>query len=254
MGNKFASITNPDAYLAYYQQNGLFVGPPPKVIVLSYLQFPKTITPLPQAMPVWGGKGRQDAKGHAGWIQLSAMGAPAFAILFESLLAWGCRRFILLGLAGSLGKHSLGTIFIPNTVQGEDGTSKAYQQALQESSSPNVLEEMTFSPDIQTALAQACTPVSVAPGKVISTDAFFLETPTKLKNWQQQKCEAVDLECATLATLAQAYEAQAGAALVISDRLDPTQPWRPQFRSELITQASKHLIQAALEVAKSGKI
>ena len=254
MGNIFASITNPAAYLAYYQQNGLFLGTPPKIIVLSYLPFPKTITPLPQAMPVWGGKGRQDEIGHTGWIQLSAMGAPAFAILFESLLAWGCRHFILLGLAGSLAQHALGTIFIPTTVQGEDGTSKAYQQALQELSSTPLVEEMAFSPDIQKALAQACGPRAITPGKVISTDAFFLETPTKLKNWQHQKCTAVDLECATLARLAQAYEAQAGAALVISDRLDPTQPWRPQFRSELITQASMHLIEAALEVAKSEKI
>jgi uridine phosphorylase len=251
MALNISSYTQPATYLAYWQGQGLFLGKAPATFILSYLPWPKELTPLPYALPVLGGKGKcshqmQDApltdEAYA-VISLNSMGAPALAILLEALIAWGGKRFILIGTAGSLGTIQMGDLITPTQGWGEDGVSQEYHRAAAGHNTPR--PSWCFPHQVwQENFNAVFTPV-----KLVTTDAFFLETPTKVQAWQALGIKAIDLEAAAFFKICQLREVPAAAAMVISDIVQ--EAWRPKFKQAELSTKALELWQKVLAIATS---
>lgn len=155
-------------------------------------------------------------------IALASVGAPAAAALFETMIAIGCTKFVAIGSSGGLvSELPPGTVVVPNAAIRDEGVSYHYAP-------PARLAHP--DPEIQAVLLQAFwdaghTPVSA---KVWTTDAFFRETSGKVAARVAEGAVAVDMEAASLATIASFRDVRLGHAIYLADTLhsdewDPTE-------------------------------
>jgi len=119
-------------------------------------------------------------------------GAPTSAIMLEMAIASGVKSVVAFGTAGSLGGKTLPhEIIIPSAAIREDGVSYHYmpdsEEVEQDEASIDVLKR-----EIQKHGLDFLT------GKTWTTDAFFRETASKVKEMKARGCICVDMECSAL--------------------------------------------------------
>jgi uridine phosphorylase len=136
-------------------------------------------------------KGRKIAVMHPG------VGAPFAAALLEYMIAHGSRKFLACGSAGVLDKDiAVGHILIPESAVRDEGASYHYLPPSREvHASPKGIKA------IKKILEQY--KISYLISKTWTTDAFYRETPEKVKMRRKEGCLTVEMEAATFFAVAQ---------------------------------------------------
>ncbi|HVN53807.1 MAG TPA: nucleoside phosphorylase [Anaerolineaceae bacterium] len=165
------------------------------------------------------------------------LGSPAAVIMVEELVAFGVKRFISLGLAGSIQPQAqAGEWLVVNRAARDEGVSRHY---LPEGRWAEADGEITAF--LQNNL--------VASGRVIrsgaawTTDTPFREMPTEIEAWQNEGVCAVDMETAALFSVGQALGVQVAAALVLADQVLPT-GWVPPSNPRTVQLSLRGMLDA----------
>ena len=173
---------------------------------------------------------------------LARVGAPACTVDFEEIIAMGVKKLVLFGSCGVLSKDiPSGHIIVPTAAIRDEGTSYHYipssdEIKLQEESIKtitNTLEKIKY-PYIK--------------GKTWTTDAPYRETTTKLNNRKNQGCIAVEMECASMAAVAQFRNIQFAQFLYSADNLDALK-WEPRGLENAKLSQEEVYMAIALECA-----
>jgi uridine phosphorylase len=169
------------------------------------------------------------------------VGAPAAALAAEFLIALGCREIVAFGICGSLdGRLRIGATAIPVDAVPEDGTSGLYLpgQGL-----------LTADAGLSERVRAAAEAEGLSPraARTWTTDAFFRETPEKVKRFGALGCRVVEMEFAALAAVASFRGAKVAGLLVVSDELFAGK-WKPGFLAPSFRLALRRGLAALLRL------
>lgn len=161
---------------------------------------------------LWGYTGRA-SDGETLTIQSTGIGGPSAAIVISELVDLGARRFLRVGTCGGLRPGlALGDLLIATEAIAADGTSRALGAAERVAAPPDLLGGLT---------AAGRGEAAVHSGTIVSTDVFYDRRGLE-SGWSEAGALAVEMEVATLFTLASARGFDAGALLVVSDLVLPS--------------------------------
>ncbi len=138
-----------------------------------------------------------EAYGARAAVYMPMIGGPAAASTMEESIPIGGKYFVFFGAAGVLERGvSHGKLLLPTAAVRDEGLSYHYLPAA---------DEVELSPMDVNACRAAMTELGVpcAEGKTWTTDAFYRETRAKVMRRKEQGCISVEMECASLAAVAQ---------------------------------------------------
>ena len=124
------------------------------------------------------------------------VGGPLAAGMLEVAVALGCRKFIACGGAGVLDREiAVGSIIVPRSAVRDEGTSYHYLP-------PG--REVEASPAGVSAIEQVLTRngINYLVSKTWTTDAPYRETPARVQLRKSEGCATVEMEAATLFSVA----------------------------------------------------
>lgn len=158
-----------------------------------------------------------DWAGHRLAVTFPGVGAPWAAAKLEELIAVGCRKFIVVGSGGVLIDNlPKGHIIVPTSAVRDEGCSYHYLPPGREvSPSPAAVQAIQ-----EVLTAHGCPYVS---GKIWTTDAFYRETPARVKRRRDEGCIAVDMEASALFAVAKFRNVIIGQILLAGDDLSGDQ-------------------------------
>lgn len=124
------------------------------------------------------------------------VGAPMSVAMLEDVYMMGVKKVIVFGTCGVLDEDVEDcSIIIPDWAVRDEGTSYHYAPASDEIE-VNVKYRKVFTGMLDELQ------VKYTVGKVWTTDAFYRETPEKIKRRKKQGCICVDMECSANAAVA----------------------------------------------------
>lgn len=176
-----------------------------------------------------------------GLVHSAAPGAPLLAATVEELIAFGVKRFISLGLAGSLQPDlHPGAIVLCDRAIRDEGTSHHYLP-------PARMVEADLALLEKISLTFSARGISHSRGASWTTDAPYRETRREVAAYRTQGVKTVEMEAAALLALGQSYSLQTAAVMVIGDRLaDLT--WQPPDDERPLRHS---LVEAAAAIVES---
>ena len=125
------------------------------------------------------------------------VGAPLAAGFLEEAIAIGCRKFIACGGAGVLDNSiAVGHLIVPESALRDEGTSYHYLPPARE-----VHADTAAVGAITKTLSRHQVPFLKT--KTWTTDAFYRETPPKVRRRREEGCLAVEMEAAAFFAVAQ---------------------------------------------------
>jgi len=141
------------------------------------------------------------------------VGAPWAAGHMEELTAYGCRKYMVCGGCGVLQKDiAVGQLIIPVAAIRDEGTSYHYAPPSREMAMSERVVQV-----IETELTKQNAPY--IKGKTWTTDAFFRETPAKIKLRKEENCIAVDMEASAFMAIAAYNNVDFGQIFYAGDNL-----------------------------------
>jgi DeoD family purine-nucleoside phosphorylase len=156
-------------------------------------------------------------------IQSTGMGGPSAAIIITELAILGAQRMIRVGTCGALNPTlELGALILAREAIPGDGTSKALGATTR------------VEPDekLTNAIANAAGP-KLHQGPIVTTDLFY-DGAENEQDWADEGALAVEMETATLFTIARNKGLQAASLLIITDLILPT---RSRIADQALTEA-----------------
>ena len=167
---------------------------------------------------LWGYTGAA-ADGGPLTIQSSGMGGPSAAIVVTELAELGARRLIRVGTCGALDPSlELGALLVVSEALAVDGASRGLGAGERAAPDSALLAALRDGGEASEAL-------------VASTDLFYAGDDEALKD---AGAEAVEMESATLFTLARRLGLAAGSVLIVSDTIFPN---RTRIDPDLLVKA-----------------
>jgi len=143
----------------------------------------------------------------------AAVGAPQAAGHLEELTAYGCRKYIACGGCGVLQNDiAVGHLIIPVSAVRDEGTSYHYAPPSRE-----MHMSETAIAAIEKTLTKKNAPYIKA--KTWTTDAFFRETPAKIKLRKEEGCVTVEMETSAFIAVAKYNNVEFGQILYAGDSL-----------------------------------
>jgi DeoD family purine-nucleoside phosphorylase len=155
---------------------------------------------------LWGYTGKA-ADGRLLSIQSTGMGGPSAAIVATELIELGARRLLRIGTCGGLDSElEPGQLLVVNEAIADDGTSQALggHAPLARVPAPGTLTEALQSDGDQRIAV------------VVSTDLFY-DVDDRMPSWTAAGALAVEMEAATIFTVAARHGVEAGCALLVSN-------------------------------------
>jgi len=150
-------------------------------------------------------------------IQSTGMGGPSAAIVVTELIELGARRLLRVGTCGGLAHElELGQILVVDAALADDGTSQALggHPPLGRVAAPSILTDALLSDGGQ-------------PATVVSADLFY-DSDDRVPGWIAAGAVAVEMEAATVFTVAARHGVEAGCALLVSNILGDERYIEPQ--------------------------
>lgn len=179
------------------------------------------------------------------WVALAMMdvGAAASAGTLEELFAMGVKKAVVFGTCGVLDRKIEDcSVIIPDCAVRDEGTSYHYAPASDEI--PVNRESMKLVKNLMKELR-----VRYTVGKTWSTDAFYRETPQKVRLRKQQGCICVDMECSANAAVAQFRGKKLVQFFYAADNLD-AEKWEVRsLANESRLEEKDRIAAIALELA-----
>lgn len=187
-----------------------------------------------------------DADGTAIALVLPWVGAPAAAACIEEIFPLGGKYFVFSGCVGVL-RHDIadGHLILPTAAIRDEGLSYHYLPPA---------EEITLDPACVSACREALKTLGLpyAEGKTWTTDAFYRETRGKVEKRKEQGCVCVEMECASLAAVAQFRNVKFAQFFWAADNLDAPE-WDQRGLSHRGDSLWEKVFAAAVETGKNMK-
>ena len=164
------------------------------------------------------------------------IGAPYATMLLEDLIAWGARRILFFGWAGTLVEEvAIGDLLVAGGAFIDEGTSGHYSGAGRGdlATAPGEVTDR-----LRTDLSRAG--IAHHGGEVWSTDAIYRETHEKVAYFREKSALAVEMELSAMFTVAAFRNVEMGALLAISDDLSG-EAWRPGFGDKRFKETRKRV-------------
>lgn len=162
-----------------------------------------------------------DTNNQIGIFTRIEVGAPIVTMLLEQMIAFGVKKFITIGTAGTLQEDiNIGELIICDSAIREEGTSNHY---LKKSKYAYASKGMTEK--IKKSFQKYNQDYKI--GSSWTTDAPYRETIVKAKKYQKEGIVTVDMESSALFSVAKFRNVQMGAIFTISDSLAKFK-WNPQ--------------------------
>jgi uridine phosphorylase len=152
-------------------------------------------------------RGRRLAFFHPG------VGAPLAAGLLEEVIAFGCKKFVVIGGAGVLEKElTVGRLILVTGALRDEGVSYHYLEPGREiQTHPAALQALRSTLEARR--------VPFVSGKTWTTDAPYRETPSMIDARRAEGCLTVEMESASLLAVAQFRKVLLGQVLYAGDDL-----------------------------------
>jgi uridine phosphorylase len=159
---------------------------------------------------LWGYTGTA-ADGHPLTIQSTGIGGPSAATVMFELHRLGARRLLQVGTCAALDRTlELGQLLIADRVLAGDGASRSLGAASVVAPAAPLLAALIAGAD-----------GSARQGLVVSCDLLYAGLDQPAADWVAAGARAVEMQTATVFTVARRLGAEAGAVLIVSDRLPP---------------------------------
>jgi uridine phosphorylase len=167
------------------------------------------------------------------------LGAPAMAILVEEYVAFGVRRFLSIGVAGTLQPHlQAGDVVVCDSAIRGEGTSHRYLPPARRVKADSVLVS-----SLRSGLAHQG--LRFCQGVSWTTDTPYRETRREADTYRKEGILTVEMEAAALFAAARALGAQAAAVFVIADRLLP-EGWEPPLGGTIVKKNLEAVLEASV--------
>ncbi len=176
-------------------------------------------------------------------VQSTGMGGPSAGIVIHELIELGARQLLRVGTCGALDTGlALGDLVVATEAIAADGTSRALGAG----------DRVTASPDLlAVVIATADAPCHrTHQGPIVTSDVFYDDRGLE-PGWSAAGALAVEMEAATLFTLADARGVQAAALLVVSDIILPE---RVRIGPDELRAAEQRMGAAALRALTAGPV
>ena len=147
-------------------------------------------------------------------LSLPHVGGPAASAFMEEVWPLGGRCFVFFGAAGALDRSiPLNSFLLPTAALRDEGLSYHYLPPA---------EEVALDPACVEACRGALETLGLpyTQGKTWTTDAFYRETRRKVERRRAQGCISVEMECASLAAVAQFRGLRFAQFFYTTDNLD----------------------------------
>jgi DeoD family purine-nucleoside phosphorylase len=146
-------------------------------------------------------------------IQSTGMGGPSAAIVASELIELGAERLLRIGTCGGLSAElELGQLIVAPEAIADDGTSCALggHERWARVAAPGLLSGVLA--EVEAGSGQQATAV----GPVVSSDLFY-DADDRIDQWVSAGALGVEMETATIFTLAARRGVEAGCVLLVSN-------------------------------------
>jgi uridine phosphorylase len=171
----------------------------------------------------------------------TGIGCPSAAIAVEELSRVGCETFVRVGTTGALQEGiEIGDMVVASGAAKNEGTSKRYESV-----------EFPAVPDFEVLQALVDSAESrgedVHVGPIASDDAYYAETDEYVDEWEEAGILSVEMEAATVFTLARRKGLRAGAICTVDGNLvEGTQ--KGADSDEELPEKAKDNVERAIEL------
>ncbi len=241
---------NPSDFIGYVRKGGgLGPGPAPEAVILCYQRsLFEEVCASHRVRPAEGyfGPHLRYLEDEGGRIALAGnfgVGAPAAAVMLEELIAFGSRRFVSVGTAGSLlADLPPGSLVLCDSALRDEGTSYHYLPG-----GGLVYPSEGLTGRLRASLASRG--LACREGASWTTDAIYRETPQEVLAHAAKGALVVEMEAAALFAVARFRSCLIAACFTVSDTLAEL-AWRPEFHAETTAEGLESLFGAALDALK----
>jgi uridine phosphorylase len=181
----------------------------------------------------------KDSKNRIAVTPRFGVGAPVTASHMEELIAFGVKKFLIIGSAGFLQKNlHYGDIVVCDKAIRDEGTSHHYfksgKYAYASKSLVRKIEEVLKKSGIK-----------YTKGTSWTVDAPYRETVAEVKKYQKEGVLTVEMEASAVFAVAKYRNVEAGAIFTVGDSLGELE-WKPKFH--ITEKYLKKLFKVAIEV------
>ncbi|MDH5019376.1 nucleoside phosphorylase [Halobacterium rubrum] len=146
-------------------------------------------------------------------ISSTGIGCPSAAIAVEELAKAGVETFIRVGTIGGLQADvEVGDMIVANGAAKEEGTSKRYESPVY----PAVPDYDVLAGLVESAESND---EDVHVGPIVSDDAFYNESDEYVADWEDANLLGIEMEAATVFSLARRRGLAAGAICTVDGNL-----------------------------------
>lgn len=142
----------------------------------------------------------------------AVVGSASIAMMTDFLIGYGVKIIIACGGCGVLDNIPAGDVIIPVTALRDEGASYHYLPPSRE-----IQLDIDMISIIKNTLKEHDVPF--IESKTWTTDAFYRETPDMIQYRKDEGCQIVEMECATIAAIAQFRNIKFGQLLYSGDIL-----------------------------------
>ncbi|MDR1204349.1 MAG: nucleoside phosphorylase [Peptococcaceae bacterium] len=179
-------------------------------------------------------------KGRDMAVYCSTIGGPAAAGLMEEMISKGCKRFVFFGSCGVLNRElAAKSLIVPTAAYRDEGTSYHYAP-------PGEYIDVVTAPKLAAILSELNLPY--ACGKTWTTDAIYRETRGNMEKRKNDGCVTVEMECASVMSVARFRNVEAYQYFYAADCLDEAE-WDIRTLGSLTRDAYEKFLRVALEIA-----
>jgi len=166
------------------------------------------------------------------------IGAPMAAIIMDEFIAWGVKKFVTIGTAGTLQKNlSPGDVVVCDKAIRDEGTSFHYVKP-----SKYAYASKDLTKRIEKALGEMKQEFII--GTTWTIDAPYRETVREARQYQKEGVLTVEMEVSALFAVGKYRKVDVGAILTVSDSLAEMK-WKPAFHYKRKEKAMKIIYEAA---------
>ncbi|PSQ38752.1 uridine phosphorylase [Halobacteriales archaeon SW_5_70_135] len=172
----------------------------------------------------------------------TGIGSPSAAIAVEELAAVGVETVIRVGTTGALQSGiAIGDMVVPTAAAKNEGTTERYEAA----EYPAVPSHDVLSALVDAAADDAGT---VHVGPIVTDDAYYAETETYVEDWEAAGLLSVEMEAASVFTVARRTGLRSGAICTVDGNLvEGTQ--KGETDDEELPEAARNNVERAIRIA-----
>jgi uridine phosphorylase len=236
------ALFDPADLLAYQRAAGVEAAQPPDALIILFQRgllrqiVERFALPVVDVRPFRMARFEQDDGRIA--VAHFPVGAAAATLALEHAVAWGVRRLVTVGTAGSLQRSiPIGSLVVCERAIRDEGTSHHYAESAKYASA---------APELSARLAETLGSLQqeYRVGTAWTTDAPYRETRAEVRSYAAEGVAVVDMEAAALFTVAAYRGAEAAALFSVSDSLAEGS-WQPAFGAEHVREGLLRGFEAA---------